>query len=234
MALDLAAIGQTLRKERENKSLTVEQVSESLCLRKSTVTAIESGDWAPLPSEVYVRGYVTEYAKYLRAYDLVAPYLAKEKESPTITSPEPENIRIRPKVRQRRERPRLKKGVLGASLAVVAVITLLLYFNGQREVPLPPQYENVSRNSSESQPNLPGAEIKKLMIACHERTWIRILIDGTEKKEVMLNPEEIVVFTAKDTFDLLVGNAGGVKLYYNGKETRFAGESGEVKRVTLP
>jgi len=33
---------------------------------------------------------------------------------------------------------------------------------------------------------------------------------------------------------LLVGNAGGVKLFFDGKDTKFEGASGEVKRVTLP
>jgi cytoskeleton protein RodZ len=77
-------------------------------------------------------------------------------------------------------------------------------------------------------------EGKKLMIACRERTWVRIVIDDTEKKEFMLNPQEMVIFTGKEAFDLLIGNAGGVKLYYNGNDTGFSGESGQVKRVKLP
>ena len=50
----------------------------------------------------------------------------------------------------------------------------------------------------------------------------------------MLNPEEVVMFTAKNYFDLLIGNAGGVTLLMNGQETGFSGKSGEVKRVKLP
>lgn len=74
---------------------------------------------------------------------------------------------------------------------------------------------------------------KKLMIACQERTWVRVVIDGSEKKEFMLNREEVVVLSAKESFDLLIGNAAGVKLFYNGKDIDFTGESGEVKRVNL-
>ncbi len=74
---------------------------------------------------------------------------------------------------------------------------------------------------------------KKLMIACQERTWVRVVIDGSEKKEFMLNREEVVVLNAKEGFDLLIGNAAGVKLFYNGKDIDFTGESGEVKRVNL-
>ena len=234
MSFNLAEVGHILSRAREAKGLSVEYVSDALYIRKSVVRSIESGAWDQLPHAVYVKGYVTEYAKYLDVYNDIAPLLTTEKERPKFVPLDPDDGHVRTKVRERRERPLLKKGILGGSVAAVAVITLFLFLHGQREVPLPPQYETVSRNASESQANFPGAETKRLMIACHERTWIRILIDGAEKKEVMLNPEEVVMFTAKDTFDLLVGNAGGVKLFYNGKDTRFAGESGEVKRITLP
>jgi cytoskeleton protein RodZ len=234
MSFDLATIGEILNRAREEKGLSVEQVSETLYLRKSMIRAIESGEWNLLPPAVYVKGYVTDYAKHLKVYDDVAPHLVAEKESPKASLLEAEDGQVKTRVRERRERPRLRKGILGGSVAAVAAITLLLFFHGQREMPLPPHYETVSRNSSESQASWPGGESKKLTIACHERTWIRILIDGAEKKEVMLNPEEVVMFTAKDTFDLLVGNAGGVKVYFNGRDTNFAGESGEVRRVTLP
>ena len=76
-------------------------------------------------------------------------------------------------------------------------------------------------------------ETKKLMIACQERTWVRVVIDGSEMKEVMMNPDEVLMFNAKEKFDLIIGNAGGVKVFYNGKDTGFTGEDGEVKRVNL-
>jgi len=71
------------------------------------------------------------------------------------------------------------------------------------------------------------------MVTCHERTWVSVVIDGTEKKEFMLNPEDIIVLNAKDNFDLLIGNAGGVKLNLNGKEIELTGQSGEVKRIKV-
>lgn len=46
---------------------------------------------------------------------------------------------------------------------------------------------------------------------------MRIVIDGTEQKEFMLNPKEVVKLKAKQSFALLIGNAGGVKLFYNGR-----------------
>jgi hypothetical protein len=71
------------------------------------------------------------------------------------------------------------------------------------------------------------------MITCKERTWVSVVIDDTEKKEFMLNAHEMIILNAKDRFDLLIGNAGGVSLILNGKDTEFSGKSGEVKRIKL-
>ena len=85
----------------------------------------------------------------------------------------------------------------------------------------------------ESQTSHDISEGKKLMISCKERTWVSVVIDDTEKKEFMLNAQEMIIINAKDRFDLLIGNAGGVKLILNGKDTDFTGKSGEVKRIKL-
>jgi len=235
MPFDLVEIGTILRQAREEAGLTIDQASETLFLKGSVIRALESGDRTALPHPVYVKGYIAQYAKLLKVYDKVAAGLRAEDNASGLRPLAAVEAQPSPRVRGKREMPRVRRAILGGSVALIAVVTLLLFLHGQREVPLPPQYETVARNSSDEQPNWPAVnETKKLMIACQERTWVRIVIDGTEKKEVMLNPEEVVMFTARDRFDLLVGNAGGVKLYYNGKDTKFEGGSGEVKRVTLP
>ena len=163
----------------------------------------------------------------------VAPHLVAEKESSESQSPGPEEASSRQGSERKEKGREVRKGILGGSVAAVAVITLLLFLHGQREMPLPPQYETVSRNSTRVPGRTgPERESKKLMIACQERTWIRIVIDGAEKKEVMFNPEEVVMFTAKDTFDLLVGNAGASSSFSMGRETKVSGEKRRGKRVT--
>jgi hypothetical protein len=71
------------------------------------------------------------------------------------------------------------------------------------------------------------------MITCQERTWVSVVIDDTEKKEFMLNPQDIIILNAKEKYDLLIGNAGGVRLILNGNDVQFTGGSGEVKRIKL-
>jgi hypothetical protein len=235
MPFDFVTIGKVLRQAREERGLTVKQASEVLFLRGSVILALESGDLTVLPPPFYVKGYITQYAKYLQVYDQVAPNLAVEQETSRTPRLGRAEEGITTRVRDRRERPRVRKAILWGSVTVVAVITLFVFLHRQPEIPASPQYETVARSSSDIQPNWPAVnETKKLMIACQERTWVRIVIDDAEKREVMLNPEEVVMFNGREKFDLLVGNAGGIKLFLNGKDTKFEGASGEVKRITLP
>jgi cytoskeleton protein RodZ len=65
MSFDLLQIGQLLREEREERAISLSDVSEALLVRKSVVAALESGRWELLPHQVYVKGYVKQYARYL-------------------------------------------------------------------------------------------------------------------------------------------------------------------------
>ncbi len=84
MPIDLEKIGQALKEKREEKGLTVSDISDSLCLRKSLIQAIESGEWQILPHEVYVRGYVREYAHLLNMNGEITSELNKSDEKPTV------------------------------------------------------------------------------------------------------------------------------------------------------
>lgn len=73
-----------------------------------------------------------------------------------------------------------------------------------------------------------------LSISATGKTWIQILIDGTETRDIMLNPGEKISYGADDTFTLLIGNAAGIKLNYDGKTIENLGAEGEVVKLNLP
>jgi hypothetical protein len=49
-----------------------------------------------------------------------------------------------------------------------------------------------------------------------------------------LKPGEKISLSAESRFNLLIGNAGGVRLNLNGKPVPVPGKSGQVVNVTLP
>lgn len=73
-----------------------------------------------------------------------------------------------------------------------------------------------------------------LSLMATEKVWIQITIDDKEKKEITLSAGDTVSYNATTSFKLLIGNAGGVKLNFNGKQIDKLGESGSVIRLRLP
>lgn len=58
-------IGAVLYHERLKKKLSLEEVSQILCIRKSYLEAIEKGNYSELPPMPYSAGFVNGYAKFL-------------------------------------------------------------------------------------------------------------------------------------------------------------------------
>lgn len=58
--------GHFLKKIREYKNVTVERMAEMTRISKTHITALENEDLPKLPADVYVRGYVYQYAKVLK------------------------------------------------------------------------------------------------------------------------------------------------------------------------
>ncbi|WP_408097844.1 helix-turn-helix domain-containing protein [Peredibacter sp. HCB2-198] len=58
--------GTFLKEIREYKNVSIERMAEMTRISKTHLTAIENEDVAKLPAEVYVRGYVYQFAKVLK------------------------------------------------------------------------------------------------------------------------------------------------------------------------
>jgi len=246
MSFDLGKVGTTLKVAREGKGLSLQEVADVLFIRRRIIDAIEGGQWENLPHEVYVKGYVTQYAAFLGVESSVAAELAARR---TVVSHAESAIEPAPR-HPEKSHWQIGRRLIGSVAVVVIAGGFLVYQNmdnGHSYV-APPQhkkafeaqpavmsYQTVATNAyaDEVQGEKIGLEAKKLMIACQQRTWVRIVIDGSERKEFTMNPEEVLVLDGREGFDLLIGNAGGIKLFYNGKDTGFEGSEGEVKRISL-
>ena len=68
-----------------------------------------------------------------------------------------------------------------------------------------------------------------------EETWLRVVIDGEETKDVLLSPNQQMEWEARSNFMLTVGNAGGIEMALDGNPLPPLGRSGEVVRqLRLP
>lgn len=63
MAEEAQSLGQALQAGREARGLSREEVAKALRLSISTVRRLENEDWEMMPAPVFVRGYVSSYAR---------------------------------------------------------------------------------------------------------------------------------------------------------------------------
>lgn len=75
---------------------------------------------------------------------------------------------------------------------------------------------------------------KELVITAVERTWIDVAIDDIPSYDFILEEGDKVKLNAHEEFSLLIGNAGGVILTYEGEPVGPLGEFGKVVRLRLP
>jgi len=59
-------VGELLKKAREESGKDLKEISTILKIRYDYLHAIEKGDFKQLPEEVYIKGYIREYAEFLR------------------------------------------------------------------------------------------------------------------------------------------------------------------------
>ena len=73
-----------------------------------------------------------------------------------------------------------------------------------------------------------------LEIDAIEDTWIKVIIDGHEPVEYLMHPMDHIELEASARINMLVGNAGGVKMCLNDKPVNIPGKSGEIVNIELP
>ncbi|MCI0468773.1 MAG: DUF4115 domain-containing protein, partial [Nitrospirae bacterium] len=73
-----------------------------------------------------------------------------------------------------------------------------------------------------------------LILTATDKVWVSVTIDKRDKKERLLNLGEKVQFEADDSFYIILGNAGGVKMELNGKNIENSWKRGEVAKINLP
>jgi len=78
-----------------------------------------------------------------------------------------------------------------------------------------------------------SGEVSLLIIQATEETWIRIKADQNPSYQVLLQPGEKIERKAA-SFDMDIGNAGGIKIQFKGKNIENLGKPGQVIHLRLP
>ncbi len=232
-------LGEYLRKHREEASLSLKDISQQTRIRVDYLRALEDEDFDKIPGKVFVKGYIKEYLRILS----ISPDEALRLYEEDIRSKEPEEEHV-PVVEKKR---RLPYQILYPVIVLIIAIPLIIFYtkkdNSTDQIIQSAKKEAVSVKKEEDSglllSPLSTAEADYtnkhiLKISTMEETWVFINIDNDLKYSMILKPGEIRSWTGKEKFYLRIGNAGGIKISFDGKDLGSPGRKGEVVSLTLP
>ncbi len=219
-------IGEILKKKREELGRDLREISDSSKIRYDYLKALENGDFEKLPAEVYVKGYIQEYAKILNMNPETAIKEYIQQAAPSLQ----EKKNIPEEKGAQMSRPRIRYVLIPLILAfLILIATFRLLPPHKKSVPAAPAIQA----RIETTPRVTDPELVLEIIAT-DPTWLFVTIDKADSKEILMKPGETITWHAKKGFFLKIGNAGGIRLVFNGKEIGKLGEKGQVVKMSLP
>lgn len=122
--------GQRLRKARELRGMSIEQVARELALSPRYVEAMETDSYKSLPEPAFVRGYMRRYAQLVKLSpdDIAAKFdqcYAEDKETPALEVRPQNPIQL---LGELARRPRVKAGRLLGWFALAFIVLLFAGF----------------------------------------------------------------------------------------------------------
>jgi cytoskeleton protein RodZ len=219
--------GSALRRARQEARKTLAEVSSGTGVWEPHLLALESD--APLeefPAHSYARLYLREYAEFLH---LDPEPLLRDLDAlhPVIEEPAFEPF---PDARGRRKLVALVLAVL--SVAAITLIVLRPSGSPPRAMsPLPSDDAPVVVDGAGDAPSPTGATREpsgvRATLTLSQPSWVEAVSDGEVVAAATLQPGKPVTYRARKSFQLTLGNAGGVRLRINGERVA-TGTPGEV------
>jgi transcriptional regulator with XRE-family HTH domain len=243
----MASIGQELKRERELRGISLNEIADSTKINIRFLRALEENQLDILPEQFFTKGIIRNYAKYLGLDEqsVINTYLeslgAQTKQEKLAGENEDE-------LRKTLATPPKEKRIsLLFALMVLVILSLIIimYFLFREGESLPQNLSKIQSTPQKAQekpmPNLPviqeepevEPEELNLEILVQQETWIEIFADQEKLDTGLKYPGDRLQFKANKEFLIHIGNAGGITYTINGKAGIKFGEPGTVKRDIL-
>lgn len=256
----LRDFGRYLQTHRHAKGLSLDDVAQLTRITPANLQYIENEALDKLPAGIFVKGFLRAYAEAVGAdtREAVSRYEARCRHQVLLDQSQAQHNS------QRFFYLRLLLALLLFALLVGATLYFAQYraMLGGKEPPAGTDNAVLDGNghgaSTQDQTNeiveqaVPAAagdsgvtgeaasgvaqeKAEQLLeLESSESTWIKIIIDGGIPKEFKMEPADKLTLRAREGFSILIGNAGGLRIMFNGKPVQNPGKSGQVVTLQLP
>lgn len=228
----METVGELLRAEREKKGLSIKEIETAISIRALYINAIEEGNYTIVPGEVYLKGFIRNYANYLGldGKEMVASYrLAQQPVVPNIV-----DTPVEPPMETRTSTNNNSKKLLIISILAICVAGSAWWVLGNQT----PAKEPLEAKQVQPAP-VPTVPIATQPVAVQnnpvvivakytEKCWTSVVADGKQIYEGTPQNGETITWEAQKNLTITAGNASGIDITYNGQSMGKLGQKGEV------
>ena len=243
----MASFGESLRREREIRGVSLQEISAATKIGVRSLEAIEEDRLDKLPQGIFVRGFVREYARFLALDEQKTLTELSFHESQTASdglvfsrghhtaSHEASGVS------SRFVNVALAAGCLGAVVGLILIPgwakpigtaaarpALSLPLPG--DAPLPSRNEEAAQEGAAAAASSVLPQPLQLTLTATEDCWIGLDVGGDRVENRVLKKGESISISARQNASLAVGNAGGLLVAIDSGPQRPLGNRGEVKR----
>jgi len=236
------SFGRHLKSVRFEKGIRLEEVASETRVSLEILRAIEDENFDKLPTDVFVKGFLRAYAKTVGANgdDAVNRFISDLK---VHKETEKQNINAFKTARRFRRALTVSLGTLGCIIVLAVFLsssppnTTLTAVEAKQPLPEPDKSQSDEKKTEPStaqHPPKPAVQKQLLKIEAVKETWMKVVIDRQITRQFRLTPGEQLALEADYGFNLLVGDAKGVRMTLGDNPVRISGKDGQVVTVQIP
>jgi hypothetical protein len=221
----MGTLGHYLRSARESLGIELRDAAQQTRISFNYLKALEEEDFSRLPGEVFVKGFLKNYGKFLclDEFEVMKRYgeLREQKSAlhQNAAVNEASAVAASEQNKQNKQRlTRLEPFLWGAGIAIALImfiVTALPEHHRDAQKTVNPQ---TSASTGTVLPPRPQTDKLYLEVVAMEDTWLLVRTDNSPQKKAMLKKNESLIWSADERFLLSYGNAKALKLMLNGQE----------------
>jgi transcriptional regulator with XRE-family HTH domain len=207
------SLGEFLRRERELRHISLDDVAERTKINRRYLAAIEEGHYDRLPGEAFTRGFIRAYAQSvgLDPEDTLFLYTQAR------VAQEPAPVRAARLSQESRARDArsplwlLVAGVIVVGGVLLGAVSLLTFGMSSFLQPWLTSRVDITDAPAVSPPLI-------LTAMANSDTWHRVVIDDKESHDILLRAGQSTKWLGQERFLVSIGNARTTRLELNGRE----------------
>jgi cytoskeleton protein RodZ len=258
--LTMGAFGERLRREREMRGITLDEISESTKISRRHLESLEKEDFDALPGGIFNKGFVRAYARYLGIDEdqAVADYSSVHSDQSVPADQFPLDVHDKPDPQLNPRRSPVP--LVLALIALLVVLAVVWVRNRTRHTEGPANIapaattgtsvQNASATPAEAVPPDTGTATPSatpdqatpatvpehtfvVLVKAKEDAWVSLTADGKKTWAGILRADTQKLVRAGKKIEIYTGNAGGLELSYNGRPLGAIGSESEVRTLTF-